>query len=142
MDGLTVSKLGSRAGVSADTIRYYDRLGLLPTAERSESGYRLYDEPAVERLRQIRQAQGMGLKLSQIGELLASLDGGECPCRETVEALTGRRAEIDAEIARLTALRDQLDAGIERAHEADCCDPCTEDGCVPDALRPRKEVTR
>ena len=139
MDGLKVSQLGARAGVSADTVRYYDRLGLLPATERSESGYRLYDERAVARLRQIRQAQAMGLRLSQIAELMRTLDGGECPCEETVDAMSERRAEIDAEIARLTALRDQLDAAIAAGETGECCDPC-EDECVPEVLRPRKEV--
>ncbi|MGI9540332.1 MAG: heavy metal-responsive transcriptional regulator [Miltoncostaeaceae bacterium] len=138
---MTVSKLGARAGVSPDTVRYYERLGLLPAAERSESGYRLYDEGAVARLRQIRQAQSLGLKLSQIGELLQTLDGGECPCAETVEAMTERRSEIDAEIGRLTAMRDQLDAAIDAGEAGDCCDPC-EDECVPTVLTPREEVSK
>lgn len=141
MNGLKVSQLGARAGVSPDTVRYYDRLGLLPATGRSESGYRLYDERAVERLRQIRQAQRMGLRLSQIGELLQTLDGGECPCEETVDAMTERREEIDAEIARLTALRDQLVAAISAGVDGECCDR-SEDECVPKVLKPREEVNR
>lgn len=141
MNGLKVSQLGARAGVSADTVRYYDRLGLLPATGRSESGYRLYDERAVERLRQIRQAQRMGLRLSQIGELLQTLDGGECPCAETVDAMTERRTEIDGEIARLTALRDQLDAAISAGESGEECCDTSEDECVPKVLQPRKEVS-
>ena len=63
MSQLTVSKLAEEAGTSPDTVRYYERIGLLPETERSASGYRLYGDEAVERLRFIKRAQRFGLRL-------------------------------------------------------------------------------
>jgi DNA-binding transcriptional MerR regulator len=67
---LTVSALADQAGLSADTVRYYERVGLLPEPARSAAGYRLYDQAAVGRLRLIKGAQRAGLRLRDIGELL------------------------------------------------------------------------
>ncbi len=130
-----VSELGARVRVSADTVRYYDRLGLLPVPDRSEAGYRLYGDDAVERLRLIRQAQSLGLRLAQISELIRTLDGGDCPCDETVAAMRSRRQEIEAEIAALDGLRSKLTAAIERADGDEDCEPCEPGSCLPEALR-------
>lgn len=105
---LTVSGLAARVGVSPDAVRYYERLGLLPRPTRSAAGYRRYDHAAVERLRFVKGAQRVGLRLRDIGELLEVVDRGQCPCGHT-ETLLGRRlAEVDQELARLGALRDEL----------------------------------
>jgi DNA-binding transcriptional MerR regulator len=76
---LTVSDLGAEVGLSAATVRYYERLGLLPAPERSAAGYRQYHQDAVERLRFIKSAQRLGLRLREIAELLAICDQGLCP---------------------------------------------------------------
>jgi DNA-binding transcriptional MerR regulator len=81
---LTVSALAGQAGLSADTVRYYERVGLLPEPARSAAGYRLYDQDAVGRLRLIRGAQRAGLRLREIGELLQS------PTRASAPAATPR----------------------------------------------------
>lgn len=113
----TVAKVASRAGVPAETVRYYERRGLLPPADRSSSGYRLYDDHTVERLRFIRGAQHVGLKLRQIGELLELTDDGACPCGRTERLVDERIAEIEREVmqlqdlhGRLVALRRELGA--------------------------------
>ena len=67
---LTISKLASRAEVTTDAIRHYEREGLVVAAARTAAGYRQYDEDAVRRLRFIKQAQQCGFSLSEIGELL------------------------------------------------------------------------
>src|SRR6266540_4341336 len=102
---LTVSGLAAQVGVSPDAVRYYERLGLLPPPARSTAGYRLYDEGAVERLRFVKGAQRVGLRLREIGELLQVMDQGQCPCGHTEALLRERLAEIDAQLARLVALR-------------------------------------
>jgi DNA-binding transcriptional MerR regulator len=61
-------------------VRYYERLGLLPKPERTAAGYRQYQQDAVERLRFIKSAQRVGLRLREIAELLAICDYGLCPC--------------------------------------------------------------
>ncbi|HEV8173626.1 MAG TPA: MerR family transcriptional regulator, partial [Actinoplanes sp.] len=78
--GMRVSELAAAAGVAADTIRYYERAGLLPAPPRTASGYRAYDEDAVDRLRFIQGAQRLGLRLRDIADLLAVRDTGVCPC--------------------------------------------------------------
>ncbi|MEX2556483.1 MAG: MerR family transcriptional regulator [Actinomycetota bacterium] len=105
---LTVAKLADRAGLSPDTIRYYERAGLLPEPERSQAGYRLYEERLLERLRFIKGAQRSGLRLSQIRELLEIIDRGACPCGHTESILSQRISEIDAEIAELKAVRQEI----------------------------------
>jgi MerR family mercuric resistance operon transcriptional regulator len=105
---LSVSGLAARAGVSPDAVRYYERLGLLPPTRRSAAGHRRYDERAVERLRFVRGAQRVGLRLREIGALLEVVDRGRCPCGHTEALLRARMAEIDTELARLGALRAEL----------------------------------
>jgi DNA-binding transcriptional MerR regulator len=87
---LTVSALADQAGLSPDTVRYYERVGLLPEPARSAAGYRLYDQAAVGRLRLIKGAQRAGLRLREIGELLQVADQGQCPCGHTETLLRQR----------------------------------------------------
>ena len=110
MSQLTVSKLAEGAGISADAVRYYERIGLLPAPERSQSGYRLYDADAVDRLRFIKRAQRLGLRLEEIGELLEIQERGLCPCGHTRSLLEGRARQLEAEMAAMA----QLHADIER----------------------------
>lgn len=117
---LTVSKLATAAEVPPDTIRYYERMGLLPPMGRSASGYRLYGEQAVERLRFIRGAQRVGLRLREIRELLEIRDRGLCPCGHTEELVRLRLAELNVEIDRLGAMKTELLALLERFPSDEC----------------------
>ena len=105
---LTISALAGSLGLSADTLRYYERLGLLPRAERTVTGYRLYGEDAVERLSFIRASKRMGLRLADIKELLDVRDRGLCPCGHTQDLVERRLAEVEAEIQQLSAVHTQL----------------------------------
>lgn len=105
---LTISKLAEAAGVTPDTVRYYEREGLLPEAIRTASGYRVYDEAAVRRLRFIRGSQRFGLRLREIKGLLEVMDRGLCPCGHASDLVTARIAEIDEQIAELRELRRDL----------------------------------
>ena len=118
MSQLTVSKLAEQAGTSADTVRYYERIGLLPETERSPSGYRLYGDEAVERLRFIKQAQRFGLRLEAIGELLDVRRRGLCPCGHTRRMLEERVAELDEEMSSLARLRADIATMIEEIPES------------------------
>ncbi len=71
MNSLTIGELAKQCGVNIETIRYYERRGLLPLPPRSASGYRVFPADAVRRLRFIKQAQGLGFSLKDIEELLA-----------------------------------------------------------------------
>jgi DNA-binding transcriptional MerR regulator len=104
----TVSDLAAQAGLTAATVRYYEQLGLLPAPARTAAGYRTYDDEALNRLRFIKGAQRVGLRLREIGELLAIRDRGLCPCGHTAELLRQRMTEIDQEVARLGEVRTEL----------------------------------
>jgi DNA-binding transcriptional MerR regulator len=117
---LRVSDVAGRVGLTTATIRYYERLGLLPPPQRTPAGYRQYDEDVADRLRFIKGAQRFGLRLDEIRELLDVQDRGQCPCGHTQELLRGRVAEVDEEMRRLQQLRSDLLAMIERA---DCDAP-------------------
>ncbi len=105
---LTVSRLARQVGLSADTIRFYEREGLLPEPPRTASGYRAYEPETVDRLRFIRGAQRFGLRLREVRELLEIRDKGQCPCGHTSELVDLRLQEIHREIQRLTQLESEL----------------------------------
>ncbi|MGH2768892.1 MAG: heavy metal-responsive transcriptional regulator [Actinomycetota bacterium] len=113
---MTVSNLANRVGLNPDTIRYYDRIGMLLAPPRTLSGYRLYDESAVRRLRFIKGAQRFGLRLEEIRELLEIRDKGLCPCGHTHTLLQRRIGEVDRELERLTSLRTELAGMIDHWH--------------------------
>jgi DNA-binding transcriptional MerR regulator len=120
---LTVSNLGAEVGLSAATVRYYERLGLLSPAERTAAGYRQYPKDTIERLRFIKSAQRLGLRLREIAELLAICDQGLCPCGHSEALLRARMAEIDTQVAELQAVRAELARVVERYPAAACHDP-------------------
>jgi DNA-binding transcriptional MerR regulator len=120
---LLVGELAEAVGVTADTIRYYERAGLLPPPSRTRSGYRAYDPGAVDRLRFIQGAQRLGLRLNDIRDLLAVRDTGTCPCEPAEDMLTRRLSEVDAEIARLTALRREMAAMLAGLAQPSCPAP-------------------
>jgi DNA-binding transcriptional MerR regulator len=127
---LTVSQLADRAGVAADTVRYYERVGLLPAPQRTAAGYRQYDEAALERLGLIRAAQAAGLRLRDIGELLQVADHGRCPCGHTETLLRERLAEVEAELARLAGLKAELTRLLAPRAEPCCPETVTTAACV------------
>lgn len=135
--GLRVAELAEAVGLSADTIRYYERAGLLPPPARTSAGYRAYDESAVDRLQFIQGAQRLGLRLRDIVDLLAVRDTGICPCEPAEQLLRRRLTELDAEMARLAALREQMVAMLATIPGTDCPEP------VPGTWRPVRgmEVT-
>jgi DNA-binding transcriptional MerR regulator len=112
---LRVSEVADRVGLTPATIRYSERLGLLPTPERTPSGYRQYDEGVGDRLRFIKGAQRFGLRLDEIRQLLDIQDQGQCPCGHTQELLRTRVREVDEEMRRLRGLRQDLLQMIARA---------------------------
>ena len=129
--GLRVAELAAAASVSADTIRYYERAGLLPAPPRSPSGYRAYGPEAVDRLKFIQGAQRLGLRLRDIADLLAVRDTGVCPCEPAEELLRRRLTELDAEMARLAALRAEMAAMADALPSADCPPPAPGTWCPP-----------
>lgn len=122
MKAKTVSKLAAEVGVSAAALRYYERVGLLRKPKRSASGYRQYEDSEADRIRFIKGAQRLGLRLRQIRELLEVRDRGVCPCGHTEVLLRRRTEEVEAEMVRLSELRDELVRMAEQLPERGCAD--------------------
>jgi DNA-binding transcriptional MerR regulator len=112
MRSLSVGQLAARAGVRADTIRYYERAGLLPEPDRTDGDHRRYGPADLDRMLFIRGARRLGLRLAEIRELVMVRDTGICPCGPAETLLREHVVEIDREIARLTALRAELSGMI------------------------------
>jgi DNA-binding transcriptional MerR regulator len=128
---LSVGQLASRAGVRPDTIRYYERAGLLPRPRRTGGDHRRYGAADVDRLLFIRGAQRLGLRLAEIRELLAVRDTGVCPCGPAEVLLREHVSEIDREMARLTALRAELTGMLAAMPGPACPDPLPGTWCSP-----------
>ncbi len=121
--GLSITQLTAQTGFGPDTIRYYERTGLLPPPARTAGEHRRYDDRAIDRLRFIRGAKRLGLQLGDIADLLALRDTGTCPCEPAAGLLRRRLAEVDAEISRLSELRGQLTGMLTAIPGPACPDP-------------------
>lgn len=104
----TIGTLARRAGVGVETVRYYERIGLLPRPARASSGYRRYDGEAVARLRFVRRAAQLGFTLADTKELLALRARRGAPCRAVRARAEEKLEEIDRKLAELHELRDAL----------------------------------
>lgn len=105
---LSIGDLGRLLSLSADTLRYYEKLGLLPRVSRGASGIRRYGEKDVSRLRFIQRAQKMGFSLAEIAQLLAMRDNPQ-RARESVRKLTAAKLdEVEAHLKELTLLRNEM----------------------------------
>lgn len=111
MQALKIGQLAQRAGVNVDTVRYYERAGLLPAPQRQPSGYRAYTSDAVRRLRFIRRAKTLGFTLEEVGELLNI--SGQRDVRAVKRAASRKLAMVDVRLAELQRIRDALAGLIE-----------------------------
>ena len=115
MQTLTIGKLAAAAGVGVDTVRFYERAGLLKKPARTPSGYRMYAASDSARLRFVRRAKGLSFSLEEVGELLRLNDGRGT--RASVRALTERRlAQIEQRVAELNRMRKTLRGLLHDCH--------------------------
>lgn len=105
---MKIGELAQRAGVPIDTVRYYERQGLLPEPERQPSGYRSYQSADVLRLRFVRRAKALGFTLEEISELLALSSHREDDMGSLKAAAEQKLAGVEAKLAELTRIRDGL----------------------------------
>lgn len=105
---LTVGAAARQAGIRASALRFYESRGILRPTHRLPNGYRLYDEDAVSSLLFIRRAQGLGISLKEIKQLLRLAGDGRQPCGRVRELAREHLRDIDRKIRELTALRLQL----------------------------------
>lgn len=105
---ISIGDLSRQTGVSTQTIRYYERIALLPQAHRAGNGYRVYDTADVDRLQFVLRARQLDFSLNDIREVLAFRERNETPCSAVMEIMEQRISEIERGIASLIRLREEL----------------------------------
>jgi Hg(II)-responsive transcriptional regulator len=124
MSSLTIGALAKRAGVGVETVRFYERRGLVRRPTRPHAGYRLYPEEAVGRIRFIRNAQALGFTLQDVKELLALRVTAETSCAAVRSRASAKVADVQRRVAELERIRRALESLIAvcpgRGALADC----------------------
>ena len=117
MSNLTIGKLAKHSGVGIDTVRFYERQGLLPKAARSQGGYRQYASGDVDRLRFIRRAKALGFSLEEIRQLLKlnAASGSRASVKKLAEH---RLADLDQRLAEMASIRNALATLVKRCSGA------------------------
>jgi len=113
---MVIGEAAKASGVSAKMVRYYESIGLMPTAGRTASGYRLYSAHDVETLRFIRRARDLGLSIERIKALIALWNDTQRPSREVKRIALAHVAELRARIAEMTVMCTTLEALAEACH--------------------------
>lgn len=129
MAEMKIGQLALRLDLNTQTIRYYERIGLLPEPERTEAGYRAYGQEDERRLRFVKNARSVGLPLGEVKEMLALHERGEAPCDYVTEAIVRRAEEVERQIAELTEFKYELDRLHERAREQPDREPQPREYC-------------
>jgi DNA-binding transcriptional MerR regulator len=103
-----IGEIANRSGVTVDTVRFYERLGVLPSPEREPSGYRDYVPETVERIELTRELQAIGFTLNEVIDALAAHDAGGATCESERWRLDAVLERVDAKLAELDALRGRI----------------------------------
>ena len=107
-DEISSGELARICGVSPDTIRHYERVGVLPAAVRGENGYRRFPPDSIGRVLLVRKALAIGFSLEELSRILRQRDAGAPPCRN-VRAMAGEKlADLDRQIAEMISMREEL----------------------------------
>ena len=104
----TIGEMSRRTGCKIETIRYYERAGLMPAPPRSSGGYRLYGEAHQKRLNFIRRGRELGFSLDRVRELLTLAEGGGSNCDEVKETTLDHLSDIESKIADLSRMAKLL----------------------------------
>jgi len=107
---LTIGQLGKQTGVNIETIRYYEKIGLLPEPARTASGYRQYGNAHSQRLAFIRKGRDLGFHIEAIRALLELSEHPDTPCHDADRLATEHLADVERKIEELQRLRDALQA--------------------------------
>jgi DNA-binding transcriptional MerR regulator len=105
--------LARLVGVSTDTLRHYERLGLVPKPPRTDGGYRDYPPHSIERVRLIRRALSVGFSLPELTTILKMRDGGEVPCRRVQAMAESKLERVKQQIQNLIEMQNQLEAMLK-----------------------------
>ena len=117
---MRVGEVATRAGVSVDTVRFYERVGVLPAPERTASGYRDYRPETVERIALTRELQAVGFTLAEAVDALAAHDAGGATCESEQWRLQVVRERVDARLTELNALRERIVAAQNACASGRC----------------------
>ncbi len=115
---LRIGELSALAGVSTHTLRYYERVGILPRPPRTPSGYRAYPTDAVDQVTFIKKAQALGLRLSDVREVLEISSGGRQPCGHVRDLIAARIQDVERRMRELRELRSTLTDTLALLDEA------------------------
>jgi DNA-binding transcriptional MerR regulator len=116
---LLIGPIATATGLTPDAVRYYERLGLLPKAPRTNAGFRLYSPDTIERIQFIRRAQQFGLALREIRQLLAPANGQRREqCKHVRAVLEQHLADLEARIRELQAFRRTLQGAVTECDRA------------------------
>ena len=124
MDTLTIGQLAKQAGVTVETIRYYERRQLMPEPPRLASGYRQYAPDDVVRLRFIKRAQGLGFSLAEIADLLALRVKSDTVCNEVQRQAEEKIAAIETKIEQLQRMKRVLSELVHACHDNQLTNEC------------------
>lgn len=105
---MRIGELAQASGTKAETIRYYEREGILPYADRTDSNYRDYSKDHLATLTFVRRARELGFSMAQVRELLALSDRDDKPCQDVDRLARSQIDEVQRKIDDLTAMRDEL----------------------------------
>ena len=108
MTTLPIGELSRRSKVHIETIRYYERSGLLPSPPRTSGGHRAYDEEHVKRLNFVRRSRELGFSLDEVRQMLRLVDGGDVTCEQVREMTLEHLADVKAKIADLRRMERTL----------------------------------
>src|SRR5690242_20496458 len=103
-NGFTSGQLARLAGVSADTLRHYERMGVLQTPDRLENGYRRYPPESLARVRMVRRALALGFTLEELARIVQERDRGGAPCRRVRDMAATKLTELEARIREMEVL--------------------------------------
>lgn len=134
--GLAIGELARATGTAVETVRYYEKIGILPKPARTAGNYRSYGRAEVARLSFIRRARDLGFGLDQVRTLLSLADDHSRPCGEVDDLAQKHLSEVDRKIADLVALRQELSSLVSQ------CRLGTVAECrILEALGPQSEFT-
>jgi len=111
---MQIGELAKRSAVTVQTVRFYERLRLLPEPQRKDSGYRVYSEPDLKRLLFVRQAKSLGFSLDEIREILRMRERGHCPCGDVISIAQRHLRTVEEQITQLSKFRDGLSQAVKQ----------------------------
>jgi DNA-binding transcriptional MerR regulator len=115
---LKIGEVSKRSGVGIETLRFYEKGGLLPRPARTGSGYRMYDEQVLQRLDFIKRAQVLGFSLDEIRQIINEKQAGQSPCMKVREVVRRRLHELDERMAQMRRFRKELAEALAEWDEA------------------------